>query len=107
MRKLCQPSQHASMRVRSVGLMRGRILIVAIAVVTGCSKPVTVREPVYVERVVYVPIARALTQPISIPEPRNDSGDELLRVARARKAALQQCNADKGAIGAIQGTPVP
>lgn len=66
-----------------------------------------VREPVVIERIVYVPVDAALTRDCPVAEPRNNSGKELLRVARARKAALAACNADKRAIRGIQGSPKP
>lgn len=87
------------MRIAFVGL-----LLVALA---ACGRTHVIREPVTVERVVYVRIAPTLTSPVAIAEPRDDTGKELLRVARARKAGLHTCNASLAEIAAIEGTPVP
>lgn len=52
----------------------------------------------------YVPIPDYLTKPCPIP-----AGNlvEVIEVARARKASLEKCNADKLSIRGIQGTVVP
>ena len=87
------------------------VLIAAtVAALSGCgatTAPVVVREPVVVERIVYVPIDPGLTATKPIPEPRTDTGAEVLRVARERKTDLEACYADKREIGSVQGTAKP
>ena len=81
------------------------VILFSTLVLTACAslRP----TPVPVTRLVYVQVPADLTATKPIPEPRNDSGRELLRIARQRKADLQVCYADKTAIGSIQGTKVP
>lgn len=87
--------------------MRSFIAMLFIAVITACMpKPAVIHEPVTVERVVYVPIDPALTRVSPVPMPRNDSGRELIRVARDRRDDLVKCYADKAEIARIQGTPL-
>lgn len=90
--------------------MRNAIAMgLAWCLLSGCAslRPVVVHDPVEVTRYVYVPVAKGLTAPCPIAMPRDDSGSELLRVARERRRSLEGCNADKRAIGRIQGTPSP
>lgn len=64
-----------------------------------------IHDPVTVTRYVYVPIRSDLTaHPATVPEPRNSSGEELLRVARERKGGLWKCYGQLDAIGIVQGT---
>ena len=59
-------------------------------------------EVVFVDRYIYVSVDRDLTRQHPIAEgPLSMCPD----VARARKAELQKCNADKREIRAIEGTP--
>ena len=88
-------------------LLRCTILFILVGSITACGMRGVVREPVVIERIVYVGVDAALTATSPIPEPRNDSGKELLRIARERKRDLQQCYADKRAIRDIQGSPKP
>lgn len=87
--------------------MRYAIAMLGLLLVGCASRPVTIREPIEVIRYVYIAVDPSLTADCPIAMPRNNRGDELLRVARERRKALQQCNADKRAIRGIQGTPVP
>jgi len=87
--------------------MRYAIVCSAVMLAGCATRPVTIREPIEVIRYVYVPIDASLTAACPIAMPRNDGGSELLRVARERRKALEQCNADKRAIRGVQGTPVP
>ena len=78
-----------------------RLLIFAV-LLTSC-KGVTVYEPVPVssELLVYVPVPTELTEPQPVAKgPLRDCPS----VAKARAAALEQCNADKASIARIQGT---
>lgn len=90
-----------------MGIMRIAIAGLLLVALAACARTQVIREPVTVTRVVYVRIDPALTAPCMIALPRNDSGKELLRVARARKAVLIDCDARMGKIRAIEGTPVP
>jgi len=74
---------------------------------TGC-KPKVVKPPavVRVPVIQYVPVPAELTAPVPIAEPLSRTVGEAVRVARERKAALEQCNAQLGAIAEI-GTKEP
>lgn len=89
--------------------MRGIILLLACFLLGACAgnRPLVVREPVEVIRYVYVRVDPSLTRHGTIPAPRNDTGEESLRVNRERKKALQQCFGNLDAISEIEGTPVP
>lgn len=90
--------------------MYGRIaLLASILLLASCAsmRPAVVHEPVTVTRYVYVPISRYLTDhPGDIPSPHNSSGEELLRVARARKGDLLKCYGKLDSIESVQGTEV-
>lgn len=70
---------------------------------TSCNGGV-VKEPVQVpiRVLVYVPIPKELTNPLLIAEPTNPTCGEATRVARERKAALIQCNADREAASRLK-----
>ena len=90
--------------------MRNAIAMgLASVLLCGCAgSRVVVHDPVEVIHYVYVPIDKGLTAPCPVAMPRDDSGSELLRVARERRRSLEGCaNARLQAIGRIQGTPVP
>ncbi len=79
--------------------------ILAMTSLAGCAaKPVVIEKPVVVTRTVYVPIDAALTAHGDVPMPRTDTGREVLRVARTRRTALEQCHAQLDEIGSVQGT---
>lgn len=73
---------------------------------TACQSAPVVRKPVTIEKRIYVRIDPALTARLPIAMPRNDSGAELLRVARDRRAGQEACNARLDHIGQVEGTPV-
>lgn len=52
----------------------------------------------------YVAIPDELTRPCPIEQKANNSPIEAVRVAKARKDALEACNRDKARIRAIEGT---
>lgn len=52
----------------------------------------------------YVEVPAELTRECPIEEPRDRSPMEAVRVAQARKQALEACNRDKARIRALQGT---
>lgn len=90
--------------------MRNAIAMgLASVLLCGCAGArVVVHDPVEVIRYVYVPIDKGLTAPCPVAMPRNNGGDELLRVTRERRRSLEGCaNAKLKAISGIQGTPVP
>jgi hypothetical protein len=84
------------------------VALLAFCALTACTttRTVYVDRPVEVERTRWVPIDPGLTARKPIPEPRTDSGREVLRVASERKADLKACYADKASIEAVQGTEV-
>lgn len=92
---------------RKILLVCGIALVAALAI--GC-KPrdtrvvVDTRPPAKVETVRYVSIPKALTAPVPVAE---GSVDQVLDVARERKAQLQQCNGQLEQVRAVQGTKVP
>lgn len=74
------------------------LLIVSMPILSGCPetvKPVVVPQIVRVEVPVYVPIPAELTADCPIAEPNSLKVQEAVRVANARKVALQNCNVDK------------
>lgn len=78
-------------------------LLIALAALAACAKPATVYEPVPVteEFLVYVPVPEKLTEPLPIATgPLKECPD----VARKRRAALEQCNADRAEVRSLQGT---
>jgi len=80
-------------------------LIAPIALLAACqTAPVQPPLPrtVYVPVDRYVPLDASLLQPCPIEEPRSRLVSEAVRVANARKLALEACNADKAAIRAAQ-----
>lgn len=80
-------------------------LLIAALATAGCAhEPAQpqLSKTVTVEVDKFVPLDAKLLQPCPIAEPLNLSVAEAVRVARARKAALQDCNDDKSAIRAAQ-----
>lgn len=87
------------------------VSVLLTAVIAGCAaqpqKPVPLPSAPKIVRVPvtrYVRIPDALTEPCTAEAPRDKTIAELLRIARARAAALEACSADKAQIRAIQGT---
>lgn len=81
--------------------MSRAIWVLVAAGLAGCQpqvKTVTVPQVVRVQVPVYVPIPAELTQKCPIAEPTSLKVEEVVRVANARKVALQNCNTDKAAI---------
>ena len=80
-------------------VINGLLIVVMTLAVSGWS---CTRQEVPKERLVEiektVPVDKEYTKRCPIAEPTNDSGEELLRVARARKASLQECNKQLEAI---------
>lgn len=84
------------MRVVALGL-----LTLSLA---GCGRTLVEPRVVYVDRTVYVEVPASLTDPHPIAE---GPLAHCPVVAAARKAELEQCNADKAAIRAIEGGARP
>lgn len=84
------------MRIVALGL-----LSLALA---GCGGRNVKPQIVYVDRFVYVEVPAELTDPHPIAE---GPLAHCPVVAAARRAELEQCNADKAAIRAIEGGTVP
>lgn len=86
--------------------MRGWIAAGLVVLLTGCASSPVVRKPVVVERYIYVRVSPALTAPCPVAMPRNATVAEALRVARARRASLEACNARLREIAEIEGTSI-
>ena len=71
---------------------------------TGCGRTIVEPRIVYVDRFVYVEVEPELTTPHPIAE---GPLAHCPVVAAARKAELEQCNADKAAIRGIEGGAAP
>ncbi len=89
------------------GMARFVLLAIIVPLLTACQTAAVIRPPVTVTRYVYVRIDPSLTTDKPIPELRNDTGREALRVLRLRKRDLEMCYANLSAIRAIEGTEVP
>lgn len=84
--------------------MSRTIWLLSLALVSGCVpavKPVVVPQIVRVEVPVYAPLPDDLTADCPIAEPTSLKVQEVVRVANARKVALQNCNADKAALRSL------
>ena len=70
----------------------------------GCGRTIVEPRIVYVDRTVYVEVEPELTNPHPIAE---GPLAHCPMVAAARRAQLEQCNADKAAIRRIEGGAAP
>lgn len=70
---------------------------------TGCT-PVQTKPARVVERVVYVPIPTELTEPLPVYERQAETFGEAWIQAERNTSALERCNADRAAVGSIQGS---
>lgn len=89
-------------------MSRSLWVLIACAELAGCheaAKLITVPQVIRVQVPVYVPIPPELTQDCPIAEPTSLKVEEAVRVANARKVALQNCNADKAALRALVAPP--
>jgi hypothetical protein len=80
------------------------VLIALVPALSGCAETVKTLPMPQVVRVqvpMYVPIPAELTQDCPIAEPTSLKVEEAVRVANARKVALQNCNADKAALRSL------
>ena len=87
------------------------VSVLLIALLAGCAfqpqKPTPLPPAPKIIRVPvtrYMHIPDALTAPCAAEAPRDKTIAELLRIARSRAKAIEDCNADKAQIRAIQGT---
>jgi hypothetical protein len=87
--------------------MRAILAGLALILLCGCMRTITVREPVEVTKYVYVRIDPALTAPCPVAKPRNRGVGESLRVNRERRKVLEDCDARMSKIRAIEGTLKP
>lgn len=73
----------------------------------SCTKRdvvIDTRPPVTITQRIFVPVDPKLTAPCAIAE---GTLAQVIDVARARKASLEECNGKLKAISGLQGTPVP
>lgn len=119
-----------SARLRAIVLTLFVIaLVMVLLALAGCAEAPAKPMVMTVERKLYVPVPDTLTNACTIAEKQDvalpDTAQLVLGgmnaqaaywfaqfaqaagVAKLRKTSLQKCNADKAAIKAIQGTPVP
>jgi len=85
-------------------MSRALWLLTGLVLLAGCDsavKPVAVPQIVRVSVPTYVPIPADLTQDCPIEEPKSLKVEEVVRVANARKVALQNCNTDKAALRSL------
>lgn len=74
-------------------------LLIVTLLAAGCAQqPIKAPEIVRVTVPVPVPVSPELTKPCPIAKPANNTVAEAVRVARARRAALESCNAQLDAI---------
>ena len=70
---------------------------------TGCA-PVPTKPARVVERVVYVPIPAALTDPLPVYQRKAETFGEAWQQAEHNTRMLERANADRAAVQAIQGS---
>lgn len=74
-----------------------------VILLTGCA---SVPKVTQVQIPTYIPVPAALTAECPVAMPTDTSEGELLRVARERRASLEDCSARMGAIRGIASSPV-
>ena len=73
-------------------------------ILAACSSnQVKIPEKVYITVEKYIPIPEEYTKDCPIAQPKELTVAEAVRVAKARKVSLEQCNVDKEAIRKING----
>lgn len=82
------------------------LTILAVMTLAGCQSagevaPQPAPEVIHVPVTTYAPVPEKLTRPCPIAR---GELDEVVIVARKRKASLEQCNSQLDAIRALQGT---
>lgn len=85
-------------------MSRSLWILIACVALSACheaAKPIAVPQVVRVQVPVYAPIPPELAQDCPIAEPTSLKVEEVVRVANARKVALQNCNADKAALRSL------
>jgi hypothetical protein len=79
-------------------------LLTCLVALSACAAHPVVPTVVKVPVVRYIPVPAELTTPCAITEPTDRTVGEAVRVARARRAALEQCNDQLDGIRGIQAT---
>jgi hypothetical protein len=77
-------------------------LLTCLVALSACAAHPVVPTVVKVPVVRYVPVPAGLTTPCEIVEPTDRTVGEAVRVARARRASLEQCNNQLDGIRSIQ-----
>lgn len=78
--------------------------LLSLALLAGCRCIPTVEVVEVPGPTRYVAIPEELTRPCPVEAPANASPLEAVRVAKARRDALESCNRDKARIRALGGT---
>lgn len=87
--------------------LRHGLLIAAMLVVTGCTQAVKIPPPPKIVKVTvtkYVPVPEEFTKECPIALPQNKTVREAVRIARSRRASLEQCNWQ---LDKIRNLPLP
>lgn len=81
--------------------------LVALCLAACASSPKRPSKPLVcqtIERVVYVPLPSDLTDPLPVYERKQETFGEAWQQAERNTPTLRECNADRAAAAAIQGT---
>jgi hypothetical protein len=76
-------------------------VLIGLVLLVGCAKQSVVPSVVKVPIVQYVAVPTELTKPCPVTEPTDRTVGEAVRIARARRAALEQCNAQLDGIRSL------
>lgn len=71
------------------------LLIATVLAITGCTQAVKIPPPPKIVKVTvtkYVPVPAEFTKPCPVALPQDKTVREAVRIARARRASLDQCN---------------
>ena len=82
-------------------------IVLLASITTGCATIPPAPKVISVSVPHYVPVPAALSADCPIAMPKDLTEGELYRIARQRRADLEDCSARMGAIRGIQGSPVP
>lgn len=89
------------MRLNALHLVLALCIAACAPAPTRPSKPLACQT---IERVVYVPLPSNLTDPLPVYERKQETFGEAWQQADTNTPTLRQCNADRAAAAAIQGT---
>lgn len=87
------------LRLGTIALMLGTA-----ACASAPAKRAPAKAPGVVERVVYVPIPAALTDPLPVYQRKAETFGEAWQQAEHNTRMLERANADRAAVQAIQGS---